>query len=80
VNDWSTCERIEINPRVCNGKPVVKGTRIPVSVILDQLASGETWDSILGGYPELTREDIQAAIRYAQGAVEHTDFVGSPPA
>ena len=48
--------RIEIDPRVCNGKPVIKGTRIPVSVILEQLAAGETWDSLLGGYPELLRE------------------------
>jgi len=58
-------ERIEINPRVCAGRPVIKGTRIPVEVILDQLAEGESWDSILAGYPELTREDIQAALRFS---------------
>ena len=44
-------ERIEIDPRRCGGTPVVKGTRIPVAVILDQLASGETWQSLLEGYP-----------------------------
>ena len=77
--DPSYLERIEINPRVCNGKPVVKGTRIPVSVILDEIAGGEAWESILAGYPELTRQDIQAAVRYAQGAIEHTDFVSAPP-
>jgi uncharacterized protein (DUF433 family) len=54
----SFLERIELDPRVCNGKPVIKGTRIPVSVIIDQVAEGETWDKILSGYPELTREDI----------------------
>jgi uncharacterized protein (DUF433 family) len=54
-------ERIELDPRVCNGKPVIKGTRIPVSVILDQIAAGEPWEDILKGYPELAKEDIQAA-------------------
>ncbi len=37
-------ERIELNPKVCNGKPVIKGTRIPISVILEQIAQGESWD------------------------------------
>ncbi|MBU4321442.1 MAG: DUF433 domain-containing protein, partial [Nitrospinae bacterium] len=46
-------DRIEINPRVCNGKPVIKGTRIPITVILEQIAEGETWQELLGGYPEL---------------------------
>ena len=57
-------ERIEINPRVCGGQPVIKGTRIPVPAILEQLAEGESWDSFLAGYPELTRADIQATLRY----------------
>ena len=61
-------ERIELNPRVCNGKPVIRGTRIPVSVILEQIAEGESWDAILQGYPELTREDIHAALRYARAS------------
>jgi uncharacterized protein (DUF433 family) len=43
--------RIELNPKVCNGKPVIKGTRIPVSVILDQIAAGESWETMLSGYP-----------------------------
>jgi uncharacterized protein (DUF433 family) len=47
-------ERIELNPKVCNGKPVVKGTRIPVSVIIELVAEGYSWDKILAGYPELT--------------------------
>ncbi len=62
-------ERIEINPRVCAGRPVIKGTRIPVEVILDQLAEDESWDSILAGYPELKREVIQAALRFAQRSI-----------
>ncbi len=48
-----TMDRIELNPKVCNGKPVIKGTRIPVSVILEQIAEGETWDELLAGYPEM---------------------------
>jgi uncharacterized protein (DUF433 family) len=55
-------DRIELDPRVCNGRPVIKGTRIPVSVILEQIAQGESWTSLLDGYPELSREDIQQAV------------------
>ena len=67
-------DRIEIDPRRCGGAPVVKGTRIPVAVVLDQLASGESWESLLEGYPELAREDIQAVLLFAKGSVEHTEF------
>ena len=67
-------ERIELNPRVCNGKPVIKGTRIPVTVILEHVAEGEPWKEILENYPELTNEDIQAALLYARASLEHTDL------
>ena len=66
-------DQIEINPRVCNGKPVIKGTRIPVSVILEQIAEGESWDNILENYPELKREDIKAALLYAKETIDHTE-------
>ena len=66
-------ERIELNPRVCDGKPVIKGTRIPVTVILEQIADGETWDALLAGYPELKKEDIQAALHYARASIDHTE-------
>lgn len=59
-------ERIELNLRVCNGMPVITGTRIPVSIILEQLAEEESWEDLLSGYPELKREDIQAALLYAK--------------
>jgi uncharacterized protein (DUF433 family) len=68
-------ERIEIDPRRCGGSPVIKGTRIPVAIILDQLATGETWESLLRGYPELTREDIQAVLHFAKASIEHTEIV-----
>jgi uncharacterized protein (DUF433 family) len=66
-------DQIEINPRVCNGKPVIKGTRIPISVILEQIAEGESWDNILENYPELKREDIKAALLYAKETIDHTE-------
>ena len=66
-------DRIELNPRVCNGKPVIKGTRIPVSAILEQVAEGESWETLLAGYPELTKEDIQAALVYARASLDHTE-------
>jgi uncharacterized protein (DUF433 family) len=67
-------ERIEINPVVCNGKPVIRGTRIPISVILDQIAEGEPWEKILAGFPELKREDIQAALYYVRESIDHTEI------
>jgi len=66
--------RIELNTRVCNGRPVIRGTRIPVSVILEQIAEGQSWDALLEGYPELTREDIQAAIFYARSCLDHSEI------
>lgn len=72
--------RIEFNPRVCGGRPVIKGTRIPVAVILGQLAEGETWDSLLAGYPELTRADIQAALRFAEASVISSEITELVPA
>jgi len=69
----SLLDRIELDPRVCNGKAVIQGTRIPVSVILDQIASGESWDDIVKGFPELKKEDIQAALLYASALLDHTE-------
>jgi uncharacterized protein (DUF433 family) len=70
-------DHIELNPRVCNGMPVIKGTRIPVSVILEQIAEGESWDALLLGYPELKKEDIQAALLYARSSLDHTEIRAS---
>jgi uncharacterized protein (DUF433 family) len=58
-------DRISIDPRICFGKPCIKGTRIWVSLILDFLASGETEAQILAAYPQLQPEDIRAAFAYA---------------
>ncbi len=61
-------KRISINPNVCFGKPCIRGTRVWVSLILDFLANGMTEQEILAEYPELTREDILAAIAYGAEA------------
>ncbi len=66
-------DRIELNPRVCNGKPVIRGTRIPVSVILENVAQGESWDTLIESYPELKKEDIRAALLYARESLDHTE-------
>lgn len=71
--DMKNLDRIELNPRVCGGKPVIKGTRIPVSVILERIADNEPWESILKAYPELHKEDIQAALLYARASLDHTE-------
>jgi uncharacterized protein (DUF433 family) len=68
-------ERIEIDPKRCGGSPVIRGTRIPVAVVLDQLAGGESWDAILHGYPELTADDIRAALLYAKASIEYSEII-----
>ena len=68
-------DRIEINPKVCNGRLVIKGTRIPISVILEQqIAEDESWDTLLAGYPELKKEDVQAVLLYARASIDHTEI------
>jgi uncharacterized protein (DUF433 family) len=69
----NSIDRIELDPRICNGKPVIRGTRIPVSVILEQIAEGESWEAVLAGYPELKKEDIKAALHYARASLEHAE-------
>ncbi len=57
--------RIVVDPKIMGGKPVIKGTRIPVYFILELLSNGWTIDDILREYPHLSREDVLAAIKYA---------------
>jgi uncharacterized protein (DUF433 family) len=58
-------DKITTNPQICHGKACIRGTRIMVSVILDNLASGLTQEEILKSYPSLSRPDIDAAVAYA---------------
>jgi uncharacterized protein (DUF433 family) len=62
---FRTLDRISIDPRICHGKPCIKGTRVPVFVILDALASGMTYEGISDDYPSITNDDIKAALYYA---------------
>ena len=63
MNDWRN--RITLDPDILAGKPVIKGTRISVQHILELLANGWTEQAILENYPQLEKEDIQTALRYA---------------
>ena len=58
-------ERISIKQDVCNGRPVVRGTRIAVQTVLEFLAAGDSVEEVLEEYPRLTRADVQACIDYA---------------
>jgi uncharacterized protein (DUF433 family) len=57
--------RISIKPDVCNGRPVVRGTRIAVQTVLEFLAAGDSIDDVLEEFPKLTRADVQACLDYA---------------
>lgn len=67
-------ERIVVDPLVLAGKPVVRGTRIPVSLILNLLAHGYDIDRIVAAYPVLTRADVEAALRYAAAQLEREEL------
>jgi uncharacterized protein (DUF433 family) len=69
--------RISVDPNVCFGKPCIRGTRIWVSFILDLLASGETQETVLQEYPQLTRDDLLAALAYG-AAMSRERFVDLP--
>jgi len=58
-------DRVTVSPDVCNGKPVVRGTRITVQTVLEFLAAGDSVDDVLQEYPTLQREDVQACLDYA---------------
>ena len=62
-------DRIQINPKICLGQPVVRGTRITVSVILKLLANGRSIEDVIELYPELEDADIQEAMKYAAWVV-----------
>ena len=68
-------DRIEVNPAICNGKPVIRGTRIMVRNILGMVAGGYAVDRILEAYPDLTREDVNAALEYAAKVVDEEQVI-----
>jgi uncharacterized protein (DUF433 family) len=68
-------DRIEVNPAICSGKPVIRGTRIMVSNILGMVAGGYSVDRILTAYPDLSREDVSAALEYAAKVVDEDQVI-----
>ncbi len=68
-------DRITIDPEVLSGKPVIKGTRIPIYIIIDLLANGMTEKEILLQYPTLKKEDIKAALVYASKCLENEETI-----
>jgi uncharacterized protein (DUF433 family) len=68
-------DRIEVNPEICGGKPVIRGTRIMVRNILGMVAGGYTVDGILAAYPDLTRDDVAAALEYAAQVIDEDQVV-----
>ena len=71
----ATTDRIEINPKVMLGKPVIRGTRVTVELILRKLSEGATEADLLDAYPRLTRADIQAAIAYAADTLANEETI-----
>lgn len=72
-------DRITIDPAVCHGKPVIRGTRVPVSLVVGSLAGGMTFDEIQREY-DVSSEDIRAALRFAGQLVEQESFHPLPAA
>lgn len=68
-------ERIVIDLNICHGKPCIRGTRIMVSNILNLLAHGATEEEVLTGYPQLTQDDIHAALEYAEALVNDEEVL-----
>jgi len=68
-------ERITVDPKICSGKPAIRGTRIMVKNILGMIAGGYTVQEVLHAYPELTREDVIAALEYASHVVDEEKVI-----
>ena len=68
-------DRIEVNPAVLVGKPIIKGTRISVELILDRMADGWTMEDVLVSYPHINREDVLAALSFASELFKEETFV-----
>ncbi len=63
-------DRISIDPNICHGQACISGTRVPVHQIVGMLANGDTFESLLAAFPNMTREDINACLEYAAALTE----------
>jgi uncharacterized protein (DUF433 family) len=68
-------DRIEVNPAVMHGRPVIRGTRIPVELLLRKLAEGASVTELLDAYPRLSELDVKAALSYAADTIAHEIIV-----
>jgi uncharacterized protein (DUF433 family) len=68
-------KRIVVDRKIVAGKPVIKGTRVPVDAIILRIAEGQTFDEMLEDYPNITKKDIRAALEYAAYVVRAEDVV-----
>jgi uncharacterized protein (DUF433 family) len=68
-------DRVEMNPKIMLGKPVIRGTRIPVELIVRKMAEGADEKALLQAYPTLTPKDVHAALRYAADSLAHEEVV-----
>lgn len=75
MTDEKLLERIIMDPEVLVGKPVIKGTRLSVESILNQLAHGATLEELLEEYPGLPKADVQACLLFASRSLDNTDFM-----
>jgi uncharacterized protein (DUF433 family) len=66
-------DRIQVDPKIMLGKPVIRGTRVPVELLLRKLGEGASTEDLLDAYPNLDREDVQAALRYAADSISHEE-------
>jgi uncharacterized protein (DUF433 family) len=73
MSDWH--DRITIDPDILVGKPIIRGTRISVELLMDRLGDGWTMEQILESYPRLTRDDVLAAVRFVTEIFREEDFV-----
>lgn len=69
MDEKELLKRITVNPEIFGGKPIIRGMRISVELVVSLLAQGDTVEGILADYPDLTREDIQACLAYAHAVI-----------
>jgi uncharacterized protein (DUF433 family) len=71
MNEKNLLDRITVNPKIFGGKPIIRGHRLAVEHVLGMLAAGDSFETILEGYPWMVAEDIQACLLYARKIVGH---------
>ena len=69
MRDWT--DNIESTPDILYGKPVIKGTRVPVDLILEKMSNGQSFQEIIGSYPDLTENDLYACLAYASSLIRN---------